>query len=260
LPRFDLQPNKQATVPEGIAQPFREMIENCLRTDPAKRWTVAQIADRLEGRAVKAAPEPIRREPVIAAAAPVAAEKKKSSTDWPYVVALIAAVLIAVFLIARPKPGADKASQSPAQNAAPSAVPAANSAAANAPPNGSAQPPSESSAATSNMAPAGAARPDSEGRVIERVTPKITPSALHSVKGKIKIQVKVKVDETGRVTEARFKSRGPSRFFAERALEAAKGWKFEPVRESGKPRASEWMVQFDISRRAIDDSAARIDR
>jgi TonB family protein len=263
LPRFDLQPNKQATVPEGIAQPFREMIENCLRIDPAKRWTVAEIADRLEGRPVKALPEPIRPEPAVGGLSTrLPGKDKKRSTDWPYVVALIAAVLIAVFLIARPRPGADKASQAPAQNAAPSAVPSTNAAATNAPPKGSAQPasPTGLSAPVPSVATANAPPPDSQGRVIERVIPKITPGALRSVKGKIKIQVKVKVDETGRVTEARFKSRGPSRFFADRALDAARGWKFEPVRENGKPLASQWMVEFDVSRRAIDDSAVRIER
>ena len=29
LPRFDLQQNKQATLPDGIAPPFREIVENC---------------------------------------------------------------------------------------------------------------------------------------------------------------------------------------------------------------------------------------
>jgi TonB family protein len=264
LPRFDLQPDKQATLPEGIAPPFREMIENCLRIDPAKRWTVAQIADRLAGRATNAAPAPARREPVVSAVSTTLAknkpaeQKKKGPANWAYVIALVAAALIAIFLIVRPRPRADNASPVPAPNAAPSAVSATNSAA----PNGSAQPAAapESGAPVSSAATANAPAADSDGRVIERVSPKITPGALHSVQGKIKIQVRVKVDETGRVIEARLKSRGPSRFFAERALEAARGWKFEPVRENGKPLASQWMVEFDLSRRAIDDSAVRIER
>jgi TonB family protein len=263
LPRFDLQPDKQATLPEGIAPPFREIIENCLRIDPAKRWTVAQIADRLAGRAAIAPPEPARREPIVSAVSTTLAknipaeQEKKRPTNWSYVIALVAAALIAIFLIARPRPGADKASSAP-PNASPGAVSAIKAAA----PNGSAQPASapESGAPVSSAATASAPAGDSDGRVIERVMPKISPGALHSVQGKIKIQVKVKVDETGRVTDARLKSRGPSRFFAERALEAARGWKFEPVRENGKPLASQWMVEFDLSRRAIDDSAVRIER
>jgi TonB family protein len=262
LPRFDLQANKQATLPEGIAPPFREIIENCLRTDPAKRWTVGQIADRLEGRPTKAVQKAIRQEPVIAVSTPLAEKDKKRPTNWPYAIALVAAVLIAIFLIARPRPEADKASQAPAQNSTPSAGPSTNSAATSAPPKSSAQPAfsPEPSAPVPSAATPGAPPPDSDGRVIERVLPRITPGALHSVTGRIKIQVKVKVDETGRVTEARLKSRGPSRYFAERALEAARGWKFEPGRENGKARASQWMVEFDLSRRAIDDSAVPIER
>jgi TonB family protein len=262
LPRFDLQPDKQATLPEGIAPPFREIIENCLRIDPAKRWTVAQIADRLAGRATIAVPELARREPVASAVSTTLAkhkpeeQQKKSPTNWVYVIALVAAVLIAIFLIARPRPGSDNASSAPATNAP--SVSGTNSAGSN----GQAQPAStpESGAPLSSATTANAPGADSDGLVIERVTPKITPGALRSVQGKIKIQVKVKVDETGRVTDARLKSRGPSRFFAERALEAARGWKFEPARENGKPLASQWMVEFDLSRRAIDDSAVRIER
>jgi TonB family protein len=96
--------------------------------------------------------------------------------------------------------------------------------------------------------------------VRERVAPNISPGALHSVRGKIRIQVKVNVDQNGHVTDARLKSRGPSKFFAREALEAAKSWKFDPPREKGQAIASQWMVQFNLTRRAIDDSAVRIER
>jgi len=50
LPDWDVQQNEQPRARDGISQPFAKIIENCLRLDPAKRWTVAQIAACLEER------------------------------------------------------------------------------------------------------------------------------------------------------------------------------------------------------------------
>ena len=261
LPRFDLHPNKEAALPDGIAEPFREIVENCLRSDPARRWAVAQIAERLDRPQSKAFAERGIPDVSPGALSPTAATKdSKRATDWPYVVALIAAVLIVVFLIARPKPPANTASPAPVENASgPSAAPS-DSSATNATPSRAAQP---GAGGKPNAAPpvsSAAGQSVSEGRVVERVMPRIAPGALHSITGKIRIQVKVDVDDQGHVTEAHLKSRGPSRYFAERALEAAREWKFEPVRENGRPVASHWIVQFALTRRAIDDSVIRIER
>ena len=86
------------------------------------------------------------------------------------------------------------------------------------------------------------------------MTPQIPAEALHSIRGKIRIQVKVNVDESGRVSEASLNSPGPSRYFAGKALEAARGWRFKPPVENGQPVRSQWVVQFTLNRRAIDDS------
>jgi TonB family protein len=89
--------------------------------------------------------------------------------------------------------------------------------------------------------------------------PQISPGALRSITGKIRIQVRVNVDKAGNVAEARLKTPGPSKYFAARALEAARGWKFKPALENGQPVASQWIVQFTLTRRAIDDSLVRIE-
>jgi len=88
--------------------------------------------------------------------------------------------------------------------------------------------------------------------------PQISPGALHSIRGRIRIQVKINVDGAGNVTEAHLKSPGPSKYFAARALEAARGWKFQPTLENGQPVASQWIVQFALTRNAIDGSLVRI--
>src|ERR1035438_5752243 len=108
LPFFGAQQNEQPVPREGIPQPFREVIENCLRIDPAKRCTVAQIADCLEGRQPEAPSlDPVAVPTTTPEAMPASlpnAEQGKRSAKWPYAMALVVAVLIVVFLIARPKP------------------------------------------------------------------------------------------------------------------------------------------------------------
>ena len=88
--------------------------------------------------------------------------------------------------------------------------------------------------------------------------PRVSPGALNTIHGRIKVLIDLKVDTTGKVTEAHLKSPGSSRYFAEKALEAAKGWKFRPPVENGQVVASEWRVKFTFSRRAVDDSAEQL--
>ncbi len=88
--------------------------------------------------------------------------------------------------------------------------------------------------------------------------PVISSGAQRTVQGKVRVQIEVRVDATGKVTEARFKTAGPSRYFAERALEAARQWKFQPPVKNGQAVASVWVVKFMIGRRTINDSAEQI--
>ena len=230
-------PREELSLPESIPQPFREIAENCLQIDPERRWTVKQIADRLQKTA------PVR--PAAAARASQIASPSTSqmgrgtmgSPKWPYAIALLVAVVLAVVLIARPKPPASGPSPQPAAEPVSTAAPA------------------ESSGTTSGSAPAASRR---AGQVAERVEPRVSPGAQRTIQGKIRIQVEVSVDEKGNVTSARLKSAGPSRYFAERSLEAAKGWKFRAPVEGGRAASSQWLVKFAISRGAIEDSAEQI--
>jgi TonB family protein len=244
LPVGDSQQNEPPAPPNGIPQPFREIIENCLRIDPARRWTVTQIADRLRPEQSETPSQgsvaALATTPKVAAGSPLAAEDGKPSTKWPYAIALVAAVLVVVFLVARPKP---PASLPPAQTAQDRDASTAGGGA---------------STTASTFADAQPGQAASEGRVVERVMPQISPGALHSIRGRIRIQVRINVDGAGNVTEARLKSPGPSRYFATRALEAARGWKFKPTLENGQPVASQWVVQFALTRNAIDGSLVRI--
>ena len=253
---------RQPVLPAAIPQPFGEIVENCLRINPADRCTVAEIADRLKGKQPEAAPRPLGAPSTTPAGMPASVrspvqsdERGKRSPKWPYVLAFLAAVAIVWFLVARSKPPAAAPATETAdqQNSnagsSPSTQPGLSPSQPISPGNssGGARPsPSASATASGQSAP--------DGRVIERVTPQIPAEALHSIRGKIRIQVKVNVDESGRVSEASLKSPGPSRYFAGKALEAARGWRFKPPVENGQPVRSQWVVQFTLNRRAIDAS------
>lgn len=231
LPKLESPQGKQPILPQGIPQPFREIVDKCLQVDPAGRWTVAQIAARFRGEK----PEAVR--PATGAVPQRAARGsssitlgKKQSAKWPYVIALVGAVVLALILIARPKPPATQQAET--------------------------QPASGGASATNS--PSSGAGSTQAGRVAERVRPEVSGSALRTIQGKIRVQVEVSVDETGNVTEARFKSSGPSRYFAEKSLEAARRWKFTAPVEDGHPVASRWLVQFTISRGGVDESAEQI--
>lgn len=232
LPKFESPQGKQPILPQGIPQPFREIVENCLQVDAARRWTVAQIAARLRGEKPEAVrPAFARRVPLEPARDSTSiAPAKRQSAKWPYAIALVGAVVLALILIARPKPPASR--QAETQPA-----------------------PGGASTATSPSSGAGSAQ---AGRVAERVRPEVSGSALRTIQGKIRVQVEVGVDETGNVTEARFKSSGPSRYFAEKSLEAARRWKFTAPVEDGQAVASQWLVKFTISRSGVDESAEQI--
>jgi TonB family protein len=78
--------------------------------------------------------------------------------------------------------------------------------------------------------------------------PEVSNSALRTVHGKVKIRIKVSVDSSGNVVLTKFDSRGPSKYFAERTLEAARQWKFKPPQVDGRGVPSEWILRFEFTR------------
>jgi serine/threonine protein kinase len=84
------------------------------------------------------------------------------------------------------------------------------------------------------------------GKVVQQFLPDATQKARNTIRGKVRINVKVHVDESGRVTAAAFDAPGPSQYFAERTLEAAKLWLFAPAKMDGHNVPSEWVLRFEI--------------
>jgi eukaryotic-like serine/threonine-protein kinase len=215
--------------PDGksnLPQPYGEIARHCLEKDPAKRWSVREIARAIQldlptpagAPQEKPKPQPERRVPVAKVSAPVS---KRPNRTVPLVVVLgVVALALAIVLTF-------KALHQPA----PKEYQEVQSAPAS-PPTGSA-----------------ATQPGTNqpGAVLHRVMPTPAESALRTIHGRIKIRIRAAADAAGNVANARFVSAGPSQYFARYAMEAAKQWKFTPPVENGRATSSEWNLLFEFT-------------
>ena len=242
-----------------LAEPFREIIEHCLKVDAKKRWTVAQILARLEPDRPVSAATPAQTAAV--AVLPAIPDPAQPSPKWLYVLAMVALLTLAVFLIARPKRSSHPAevpSPQTQQGAAPENTPSATSQPAQGPPYSETKP-SPLTAREAEVGHEKVAAPARQSDVVHRAVPQVSPSARRSIQGTIKVRVKLKVDAAGDVTDAKFESAGSSKYFSRLALQSAREWKFAPA-EAGESATREWTLQFAFSRGRTEASAARTKR
>jgi TonB family protein len=85
------------------------------------------------------------------------------------------------------------------------------------------------------------------GEVLAQVLPEPSQKAQATIHGKVRVGVKVHVDTAGSVTGAEFASPGPSRYFADLALQAARRWDFAPAKVDGHAVPSEWLIVFHFT-------------
>ena len=101
--------------------------------------------------------------------------------------------------------------------------------------------------ATNTIARSDAGAP-AHGQVAHRAMPEVLQSATRSIRGTVKVSVKVNVDRTGNVEDAELASRGPSKYFARAALDAAQQWTFRAPQVGGRGVLSTWILQFEFTR------------
>lgn len=267
LPAWDGDAAADPETPKSLRAPLFDIALNCLRRDPARRWTMPQIVERL--KPAVAPPPRMEAQPL--------AEQAPRNTRY-----LIAALIL--FLAstgfaswklllhssgsdARPSHTAPKTAkrnlpepravvdttasekkptaQLEEHTAAPAAVTKPVAAAPGAPPKAVTQP----VPAPTPKISAGAQ--DSSG-VTHQVLPEVSQKSLGTIRGTVRVTIAVRVDASGHVSDATVDSQGPSAYFANVALEAARQWKFSP----GRAGASAWTVHFEFSPDGVKASAA----
>lgn len=242
------------SLPESIPEPYRGIARDCLQLDPKRRLSVQQIQARLQpaAYAAPATAKPIATPAAATEMAPkaeaVAAETRPKRTPFIAVGgAIVAIVIVFAFMHSR---GNNNAQPSNPDTGTPTAV-------EKKPPEK--KPPAAPERSTREMErtppPAARSTPAVSGDVRHRVIPDIPKSARNTIHGTIKVTVHVDVGPSGKVVAAKFKTSGPSRYFAQKAMNAAEQWEFAP-----QPETTARLLNFYFRKSGTDASSQTLSR
>ena len=248
-------PREAALLPADFSPAFRGVVARCVSPNPLDRPSVTELLAWAQGGSAGSAPaatiqpappEPI--EPKLAPpqtrpprVAPAAARPAPSVTGSPKPRALLTLILGAVVILTLISTGVRvfRAHHTPAPPVqAPgqslSQTPAASTAA-------EARAPASSGSTTKPGRSDMAASPSA----LHEVIPEVPRGARRTIRGHINVWVRVVVDQDGSVLAAVADRTGPSRYFQQLAIEAAKKWTFPPA-DTASRRVMQ--VRFDFSR------------
>lgn len=234
------KPYSDPVVPTSVPEPYRGIAQASLRLDPEQRCSVKEIERRL-----KAPPRPPDAPAVVAPAAaprePATSERatpRKRSTFLIIGLAAVLAIVFAIFYFGRSK--------------------------SSTPPTETTQQPSTTAQAPAPQTSKPATPPSKpnagSGEVTHQVLPDVPQSAKNTITGTVKVVVQAEVDASGKVTSAKLKSSGSSKYFAGLALKAAPQWEFSAPQVNGQPTASTWLLQFRFRRTGTQASAQKSKR
>jgi TonB family protein len=215
--------DQDPVLPDSLPAPFLDIARNCLRLDPKRRWTVADILAHMKGQT---AARPPQRRARWRRAVPVAA-----------LGLALAGLLAGPRLLRRGKQPLPSTSVPPAQPTAESELPAE----------------SLRFGVETTPSPAGLV----PGEVVHQAVPEVPQKARDTIQGTVRVSVKVRVDTSGQVADAMLDYPGPSRYFARLAVDAARRWKFEPAMADGRAVPSEWILRFEFDRSATSVDPVR---
>lgn len=218
-PVWERSGRKDPVIPRALPTPFRDLARHCLARDPQRRYTVADVAAALRQ-----------------AGAPQKAFIKRRYTVPAVALGLLLAGILLGPRLLRRSPGAQPAPAAVEQPVIP-AKPEPKAAAAV--PSSIVPPPPRSETAATGRAP---------GEVLHKVLPDVPRKARETIQGKVRVSVRVRVSPSGNVAGATLESPGPSKYFAELALQAARRWKFVPAKADGQDIASAWLLRFEFGR------------
>jgi TonB family protein len=245
LPVWQAAETQDPLVPETLPAPFLDIVRHCLRRSPQLRWSVSEIATHLQ----PGSGESWKRKTASPQTAPA---------NWRYWTGAAAGLALVAMLAgprllnrhkeAQPVPVVTSEPSGTQAETAPVQVAAA--------PEPSAKTASAKQHVSNRPVPVSAAKPATgtstssavPGSVAQQVMPDVSRNARATIQGKVKVKMKVTVDSSGDVVRTKFVTRGPSRYFANKALQAAERWKFTPPQVDGQAVPSEWTLRFEFGR------------
>ena len=273
LPEWNRSANSEPVIPASIPHPLSEIARGCLQIDPARRWTIDGIGDRLN---------PGRPKP---AAAETTKDSAGTQTSPKLLLAVVVAVALAVVAVAaliwtrsrgpEPTPPAVEQQSSATDQAQPGTqkpsadgnVSTTGAAPASAAPDDQAATQTASQPASEAATPAQAApvpAPAAEtktapvangavqrGEILHQAQPDLLPAAVRSITGKVNVSIRLQVSATGDVSSAAFDSAGPSHYFSNAAIEAARQWKFKPAEVNGRAATSVWLLHYLFTQEGV---------
>lgn len=243
-------------LPQTLPPPFFDIARNCLRRDPQRRWTVAEILARLQPTS-PVSPLPVPRQQISAR------PQKAFAKGW-YIVPMVAVGLTLAAMLVGPRllnrhPETQRApsivSEQPSVQPKPEQRPVTREAGP------STRKTSKEEQSSSGTAPspsslrsgAGAKPPISglvQGEVLQEILPDVPQKVRDTIRGTVRVGVRVAVDPSGSVVGATLDSPGPSKYFAHLALQVARRWEFRPAEVDGRNVSSEWILRFEFRRTA----------
>jgi TonB family protein len=245
LPAWETAHQEEPVLPPNLSEPFSDIARNCLRRDPLRRWTVAEIAARLRSET-----------PALAASgAPAAPARRRSLVPLAAVgVVVVGTAIFAPRLF-------ERSSEQVTAPAVTRQLPAVKQESERNLPLAPPERRTGREKVASHKAPPApattAVSPGSDG-VIHRVLPEVPGRARSTINGTVRITVRVQVDPSGNVVDATLSSPGPSKYFAGLALKAARQWKFTPASAAGQAVPSEWNLRFELTRATTKVTPSRL--
>jgi TonB family protein len=223
LPTWPDDHSESVALPAGLPPAFALIIRRCLARNPAKRPTVADLqawidpAPRLPAASVADLP----------ASAPDQAPRQTATQRFviPAIAGLFVvavAVWAGLHALSSPKPQQQAAPAAAAPQAPQTAVPSATP-----------------------LIP-------TPSPVLHEEIPDVPPRVRNSIRGHLKVAVRVTVDASGNVIDATLDRRGPSKYFARLATQAAGKWKFAPA---GDKQFRQWVLRFEFTRGGVTGEA-----
>lgn len=91
----------------------------------------------------------------------------------------------------------------------------------------------------------------SRGEVLDQVLPEVSEKAQATIQGTVRVTVLLHVDAAGNVSDAELDAPGPSQYFGNLALTAARRWEFTSPEADGHSVPSEWRVRFEFRQTGV---------